>query len=480
MCIVYAVVQDSHGEILYNGARSATGTIAVTQKSALLGLAEYKSAVLVGNASLSAENSKDNKYGVCESEAKVRAFMRMLRVKEGTSGEIGYKKLFGHKDFTQAPYNKGFSTHPQIYIPFGKDSSSSASGAYQIMYDTFKWSHGYYKKEEIWHYVEGNDLAKKYNITSFNQESQDKLCLVILKHGYKSPRPHEFFYKEDGSSRHNREKFKTAYGDIIEMIINDNFDKAVLTSSLCWASLPDAPYGQPKGTKAEVLASYKRFLSEELKGISDLHLKKGFLKEFKYSCCDGKDSSSSKGCGGKINVDLSTKLTFAAQTTGSNCTESCKKIVRQLGIEPEGATERSKVVSGLRESYYQLVDERSDKTDLVFHPDKIKLGMEYLDKALDAGYAVVVGVNHTLKYRKHGIINEDTTDHYVVIVGRVCVNDQLYYQFWDVGSRNGDNMEYKFKLSYDNKLISEKNYRSDGKAYTVTQIRRNFKNNKLV
>jgi hypothetical protein len=56
MCIVYAIVQDSHGDILYNGARSATGSVAVTKKSALLGLAEYKSAVLVGKGDVSSRN----------------------------------------------------------------------------------------------------------------------------------------------------------------------------------------------------------------------------------------------------------------------------------------------------------------------------------------------------------------------------------------------------------------------------------------
>ncbi len=134
----------------------------------------------------------------------------------------------------------------------------------------------------------------------------------------------------------------------------------------------------------------------------------------------------------------------------------------------------------MKESYYQLVDENSDKTELVFHSDETKNGIKYLDDSLDAGYAIVVGVNHTIKYRKHGIINEDTTDHYVVIVGRKCEDNQLYYQFWDVGSRHGDNEEYRFKLTSENHLISEKNYRSDGKTYTVTQIRRNFKNQKLV
>ena len=57
----YAVVQDSKDAILYNGAKVANGGVAITKKSALLGLAEYKSAVLVGKA----KDLAGNKSGTC-------------------------------------------------------------------------------------------------------------------------------------------------------------------------------------------------------------------------------------------------------------------------------------------------------------------------------------------------------------------------------------------------------------------------------
>lgn len=47
MRTVYAVVQDCEDKILYNGTKTTNGGVVVTKKSALLGLAEYKSAVLV-------------------------------------------------------------------------------------------------------------------------------------------------------------------------------------------------------------------------------------------------------------------------------------------------------------------------------------------------------------------------------------------------------------------------------------------------
>ncbi|MDQ8011827.1 MAG: hypothetical protein REI96_05230 [Flavobacterium nitrogenifigens] len=42
MCTVHAVVQDSENKILYEGNKVANGGVAITKKSALLGLVEYK------------------------------------------------------------------------------------------------------------------------------------------------------------------------------------------------------------------------------------------------------------------------------------------------------------------------------------------------------------------------------------------------------------------------------------------------------
>ncbi len=198
----------------------------------------------------------------CECEARIRAFMRMLRVGEGTEGEKGYTTQYSGSQFSD------MNDHPHEVIKSG-NYSSSAAGAYQIMADTYDGLATY---------------RTKYNIPNFNQESQDKLCLVILKHSYTEKRPHEFFYTKSGEKRPNREKFSNAFGDIIQMIINNNFDKALLTSSMCWASLPDAPYGQPTKTKEDCKGYYDKFLKEELEDKSDLHLKKGFLKGFGYSC----------------------------------------------------------------------------------------------------------------------------------------------------------------------------------------------------
>ena len=58
------------------------------------------------------------------SDARVRAFMRMLRVGEGTTGDKGYETLFSGKSFIK-DYSRDFSDHPRIKIKSGKLISSA-------------------------------------------------------------------------------------------------------------------------------------------------------------------------------------------------------------------------------------------------------------------------------------------------------------------------------------------------------------------
>ncbi|WP_264847813.1 glycoside hydrolase family 24 protein, partial [Capnocytophaga catalasegens] len=117
----------------------------------------------------------------CVCEERIRAFMRMLKIGEGT-GELnikgekidpqrGYRIAFGGNEITD------FSKHPEkVY------NGSSAAGAYQIMQYTWKWLKGERTIKNKKVYDEKGDYCKKYNIQSFDEESQDKLCLAILKH----------------------------------------------------------------------------------------------------------------------------------------------------------------------------------------------------------------------------------------------------------------------------------------------------------
>lgn len=176
-----------------------------------------------------------NNIGITLSEARVRAFMRTIRVGEGTIGDIGYETLFGKQSFIK-DYHKDFSDHPNIQITRGP-LTSSAAGAYQIM--------GY-----TWNDHKMLSYRKKYNVVDFSPKSQDEFCVLILK------------YKRKGS---------------LKLIIDGDIDGALEVLSYEWASLPPARYPQPTKSKKDVMSIYNRYLSEELSGKTDLHLPIGYI-----------------------------------------------------------------------------------------------------------------------------------------------------------------------------------------------------------
>ena len=178
-----------------------------------------------------------NKIGITLDEARVRAFMRMIRVGEGTVGEVGYETLFGRKSFIK-DYHKSFSDHPNITITRGP-LKSSAAGAYQIM--------GY-----TWNDPKMLSYRKKYGIGDFSPKSQDEFCVLILK------------YKRKGA---------------LELIIDGDIDGALDILSYEWASLPPARYPQPTKSKSEVMSLYNKYLLEEISGETDLHLSIGYIKQ---------------------------------------------------------------------------------------------------------------------------------------------------------------------------------------------------------
>ena len=251
---VYAIVKekDQDGKVLYDADGDYSMATAKLRKgSTLVKIVENKGAVKVGDEKVVPQG--DNK--VCECEAKVRAYMRMLRIGEGT-GEIiksqkrnketkkmeivyipndfesGYTKLFGGSHFTEPPHNKNMSTHPNIKIFWytkknGEKVYSSATGAYQVM--GYTWN--------------DKDMIKKrttYNITDFSPEGQDKFCVVLFKH------------KREG---------------MLDLIIKGDIKGATEQyGSYEWASLPPGRYGQPIETMEKALELYDKFYQEELSG----------------------------------------------------------------------------------------------------------------------------------------------------------------------------------------------------------------------
>ncbi|MDC0668033.1 SH3 domain-containing protein [Nannocystis radixulma] len=174
--------------------------------------------------------------GLGLEEARVRAFLRMLRVGEGTEGTAGYERLFGGSSFIK-DHGKTFADHPRIVISSGK-YKSSAAGAYQVM--------GY-----TWDDPGQIALRNRYGITDFTPRSQDRYGVILVKH-----------------KRNALEEVKR--GEIREAIRKCNTE---------WASLPGSPYGQPTITFDQAIREYEDYLEREQRGDTDLAIAPGDIDD---------------------------------------------------------------------------------------------------------------------------------------------------------------------------------------------------------
>ncbi|WP_225738190.1 glycoside hydrolase family 104 protein [Flavobacterium sp. PL002] len=358
---------------MYNGAKIATGPLVITKKSAILKLAEYKSAVMVGSAATGKGNSKVNKNGVCEGEARVRAFMRMLRVGEGT-GELDKN---GIKKDPQIEYSTAFggnkindlSTHPMKVYGW-----SSAAGAYQIMQYTYAWLGGsklewtgeYFKILNI--YEVEHDYRKKYKIYDYKPESQDKLCICLMK---------------------DKKGF-------IEMIIEGQIEGSIRNyGSFIWASLPHTgDNSRYKNNKGELqpatpmktcIEHYNIFLEEELRAVSNLHLKKGFLSEFGYKCCSENNLIQGEICKQckDYHYDVAKNKNWVHQKP-SECWQTSIDILTNYGLKNNSGYAENRIIM-------------ADQTGSTLIPKDTKIALDYLDKQLKLGNPVIVGLDDNLR-----------------------------------------------------------------------------------
>ena len=132
------------------------------------------------------------------------AFMRAIRVGEGTLGQDGYRTIVGGGLFDD------YSDHPRIkvWIPRNNDYSSAA-GAYQMIRRTW------------------DGVQAKLGLPDFSPASQDLACIELIR--------------QRGGLR---------------LAMNGKFAAAVDKCKKEWASLPGAGYGQREESLAKLQAEY--------------------------------------------------------------------------------------------------------------------------------------------------------------------------------------------------------------------------------
>jgi len=140
------------------------------------------------------------------AEPNVRAFLRMVRVGEGTADDDGYRRLFGGE------LVDGFADHPRRAVTrtfAGRPITSTAAGAYQFLSRTW------------------DECERALGLGDFSPANQDIAALYLIER------------------RH-----------ALEDVLAGRVESAIAKCNREWASLPGSPYGQPTRTIAQALAVY--------------------------------------------------------------------------------------------------------------------------------------------------------------------------------------------------------------------------------
>lgn len=134
----------------------------------------------------------------------LRAFMRAIRLGEGTAGPDGYRTIVGGALFDD------YSDHPRQLVWINRiNDYSSAAGAYQIIRRTW------------------DGVQAKLGLPDFSPESQDRACVELIR--------------QRGGLR---------------LAMNGEFAAAVQKCRKEWASLPGAGYGQREEPLARLQTEY--------------------------------------------------------------------------------------------------------------------------------------------------------------------------------------------------------------------------------
>lgn len=136
----------------------------------------------------------------------VVAFLRAIRLGEGTSDDDGYRRLVGGGEF------EGFDKHPGIKVWIkAYNIWSSAAGAYQFITPTWK------------------GLVAEWGFENFEPSTQDEAAVALILE-------------------------KNALKDVMGGRIED----AVRKCRTIWASLPGSQYGQRTETMKRFLEEYDK------------------------------------------------------------------------------------------------------------------------------------------------------------------------------------------------------------------------------
>ena len=172
-----------------------------------------------------------------------------------------------------------------------------------------------------------------------------------------------------------------------------------------------------------------------------------------------------------INLGDKTKFAGYGMNGKTDCLVLCKTICDNYNVFNYGSSANvfklMHEVNGVLQHYGSNVAQN------------YKNAIDCIDRHLEAGRPIIVGVNHTINYK--GGINEGTTDHFVVIYGRGHDPEtgRYYYNYYEVGKGNimyGYNdsaNRFIYDPSDPPSFYDPESNRRDQTRYDVIQVRPN-------
>jgi hypothetical protein len=168
------------------------------------------------------------------------------------------------------------------------------------------------------------------------------------------------------------------------------------------------------------------------------------------------------------DIDLSEIVTFFGYRKSDpvGCFRRCKDMLNFVGYEPVDKTSKEVV---------QMTKYKSETQQVLEIQPNIQKGIEIIDKHLERGVPITVGVDHSLDHTGN---YDKTTDHWILIVGRKADEKGIYYRYFDPQTefeKIGTNLDNKLYLQEDSTLKGT--YRKGSKyekKYTVTVVRPNI------
>ena len=248
---------------------------------------------------------------------------------------------------------------------------------------------------------------------------------------------------EDGSPRSFETKMETCGGNSLPTTqgkLYDSFKKEVDQNRL------QAKYGQP--------------------GIKSAKSQPQLTKADALTVPPGPDRK------GHVILNVDHVNQFDLYADDEKASKACKEAAEKQLKDFNKAQGKPSELNG-PEQAIQVAYKEDKNGRLQTDPTQARVAREYIDKKLESGQPVLVGVSHD----KMGINKDKMTDHFVTIIGRGYDKDgRLYYQFRDPGTGESKSLGKFYVDQNTGKLFKE----GDGLRnpqyvrqmdYEVTQVR---------